>query len=138
MKNPKPIVKILTILGFVTLITGFVAYRAGSFENKPAEIDAGERDASDTPDVKQANANDSSATSPFYLDETMSSSKSGYVFDEELVSKEDSVKKTEKKKKNTANNNTTTQTPKTQTLIMGSSKSDKMFTPQDDTIRKKK
>jgi hypothetical protein len=113
MNNIHPFFKIVAAVCFVLLISGFVAYRSGAFENQTIS--------------QTLQVNGSEELSAF----------------SESVAPGDSTKKKSKKNHsksknsgyhaNPSNNNQANQSPR----MMGSSKSGVIFTPKQDTAKKK-
>jgi hypothetical protein len=117
MKPAHPFLKIVTLSVFVVLISGFVAYRAGAFN----EIIHGERIAVNIYDaVVDSPGTDSVKPAPVM----MSSSKSVYVPDDHPAS-------TDADKKNNQNRTR----PANKPVIMPSSKSGPVYVPEPDTLK---
>lgn len=136
MKKPNLFIKVLTLTGFVLLISGFVAYRGGAFDHLTQTSQADELDEfemmgstksaavfdeetwamdTDTPPEKEEITRED-------LDIIMHSSKSAPVFDESFFESLDSDSVIIPP----ADNETEQQT------IMGGSKSDIIFPPEED------
>lgn len=137
MRPPALLVKIPTLFLFITLIISFVAYRSGLFDDflKPDNIGPAKTVTTDKQNSDETNRKvivDSN-----YIDEMMTSSKSGYVVFPEEVSSEKksrnqssvnlndfpSLKNDENMKKNITNDSTN--------ILMYSSKSAIIIEPRE-------
>lgn len=122
MKPAHPILRITTLFVFVTLISGFVAYRSGMFN----DIIYGERIAVNTGNAAaDSPVVDSVKPAPVM----MPSTKSVYIPDDHPASTDADKANNKKSKSSNKSNNA-------EPVIMPSSKSGPVFIPEPDTAKK--
>ena len=78
MSPTKPIVKIATVIFAVLLLAAFIAYRSGFFDG--ATVEEKKESSIEKSNENKYSADESPATSPEELEETMGSSKSAPIF----------------------------------------------------------